>query len=253
MLIKDELSVLFNSNISQISLYVRITVFFIQHLSCDAPGPPTDGALWLEDGLVVLGVVDLSRRQLLVRLVLARAPPLPFGAPPVRLWTVLQPDDITNICLFVFRRKTANFLLYLLLLKNLEEKLFHWSQIRFYIYIYIWHVIWVFDEWNQWLMYKTLNPGVSTCSIWSIFSCLSVCRTSAICRWSWVSRSSFAVPLLWGPSSALWAAGRPGWSPGSRRHRSSLPSSDRPRRTTHSTADETRRSDMWRRWKIKIT
>lgn len=85
VLIKDDVSVLFNSNNSQILFYVRITVFFIQHLSCDAPGPPTDGALWLEDGLVVLGVVDLSRRQLLVRLVLARAPPLAFGAPPVRL------------------------------------------------------------------------------------------------------------------------------------------------------------------------
>lgn len=84
-LIKDDLSVLFNSNNSQILLFVRITVFFIQQLSCDAPFPPTDGVLWLEDGLVVLGVVDLSRRQLLVCLVLARAPPLAFGAPPVRL------------------------------------------------------------------------------------------------------------------------------------------------------------------------
>lgn len=36
---------------------------------------------------------------------------------------MLQPDDITNICLVFFRRKTAHFLLYLLLIKNLEVKL----------------------------------------------------------------------------------------------------------------------------------
>lgn len=53
----------------------------------------TDGVLGLEYFLVIFCVVDFRRRHFFVCLVLAGAPPLALGAPPIGVAPLLHPDE----------------------------------------------------------------------------------------------------------------------------------------------------------------